>query len=194
MDAEVSIYQGIKSTIDIGHSDTYHDINIGKLELGKESVWRHKDQSKTIKRLSFVYTCNISNERNGKQGIIEAIKFLFMTMKKHDINPIGPLVIDYIKEHAPSLYEYLLKKKPNEDLVAEDLTADIDKHFRSGFVLHWDDHLNHWMVDYDIIRILKCYVGYSSWTDVPTKQRELCYNNYNQNMSLPEWDVAQERY
>jgi hypothetical protein len=29
------------------------------------------------------------------------------------------------------------------------------------------------MVNYNIIRILKGYVGYSSWTDVPTKQREL---------------------
>jgi hypothetical protein len=82
----------------------------------------------------------------------------------------------------------------NEELVAEVITDDIDKHFRSGFALHWDDHLNHWMVDHDIICILKSYVGYSSWTDVPTKQRELCYKNYNQNMTLPEWDIEQERY
>ncbi len=133
-----------------------------------------------------MYTCDTSNKKTGNQGLVEAIKFLFMLMKKRDINPIGPLVIDYIKEHASSLYEYLLKKKPNEDLVAKDITDDIDKHFRAGFVLHWDDCLNPWMVDYDIICILKCYVGYSSWTDVPTKQRELCYKNYNQNMTLPE--------
>ena len=61
-------------------------------------------------------------------------------------------------------------------------------------MLHWDDCLNHWMVDYDIIRVLKGYVGYSSWTDVPTKQRGLCYKNYNQNVTLPEWDIEQERY
>jgi hypothetical protein len=93
-----------------------------------------------------------------------------------------------------ALYEYLLKKKPNEELVAEDLTNDIDKNFHAGFVLHWDDCLNHWMVDYIIICILNGYVGYSSWTDVPTKQRELCYRNYNQNVTLPEWDIEQERY
>ncbi len=29
---------------------------------------------------------------------------------------------------------------------------------------------------------------------VATKQRELCYKNYNQNMTLPEWDIEQERY
>ena len=92
-------------------------------------------------------------------------------MKKREINPIRPLVVEYLKEHASSLYDYLLKKKPNEELVAEDITDDIDKHFCAGFVLHWDDCLNHWMVDYDIIRVLKGYVGYSSWTDIPTKQR-----------------------
>ncbi len=142
----------------------------------------------------YVYTCDTANKRNDKQGVIKAIKFLFMSMKIREINRIGPLVLEYLKDHALALYEYLLKKKPNEELFTEDLTDDIDKHFRAGFFLHWDDCLNHWMVDYGIICILKGYVGYSSWTDVPTKQRELCYRNYNQNVTLPEWDIEQERY
>lgn len=50
------------------------------------------------------------------------------------------------------------------------------------------------MVDYDIIRILRGYVGYTSRADVPTKQRGLCYKNNDKNMSLPEWDQEQERY
>ncbi len=89
-----------KSTIDIGHSNSYYNINIHKYEFGKESVWRRKDQGKTTKRLSFMYTCDTSNKKNGKQGLIKAIKFLFMSMKKRNINPIGPLVIDYLKEHG----------------------------------------------------------------------------------------------
>jgi hypothetical protein len=183
-----------KPTTDIGHSSSYYDINIRKYEFGKESVWRCKEQSKTTKRLSFMYTCDTANKRNGKQGVIEAIKFLFMLMKKCEINSIGPLVLEYLKDHASALNEYLLKKKPNEEMVVEDLTDDIDKHFCAGFVLHSDDCLNHWMVDYNIICILKEYVGYSSWTDVPSKQMELCYRNYNQNVTLPEWDIEQERY
>ena len=149
-----------------------------KNEFGKENVWRHNAKNKTIKRLSFVYFCDTSKESHGKQGACEGIKFLFMTMKKCENNPIGPLVIEYLKDHASSLYEYLLRRKSNEEFVAKDITADIDKHFHAGFVAHWDDYLNCWMVDYDIIRILKDYVGYSSWTDVPSKQRALCYRNY----------------
>jgi hypothetical protein len=125
-----------KPTINIGHSSSYFDVNIHKYEFGKESVWRHKEQSKTAKRLSFVYTCDTAYERNGKQGVIEAIKLLFMSMKKREINPIGPLVLEYLKDHALALYEYPLKKKPNEKLVAKDLKDDIGKHFHSGFVLH----------------------------------------------------------
>ncbi len=75
-----------KPTIDIGHSRSYYDINIHKYEFGKVSVWRHKEKSETTKRLSFVYTCDTANKRNGKQGVIEAIKFLFMLMKKHEIS------------------------------------------------------------------------------------------------------------
>jgi hypothetical protein len=107
---------------------------------------------------------------------------------------MGPLVIEHLKDHALSLYEYLLKRKSNEELVAADITADIDKHFRAGFAVHWDDYLNHWMVYYNIIRILKDHVGYSSWTDVPSKQRAICYRNHNKNVTLPEWDTEQEIY
>jgi hypothetical protein len=109
-----------------------------------------------------VYTCDTVNKRNGKQGVIEAIKFLFVSMKKRKINPIRPLVLKYLKDHASALYEYLLKKKPNEELVGGDLTDDIDKHFRARFFFHWDDCLNHWIVDYDNTCVLRGYVRYSS--------------------------------
>ncbi len=122
-----------KLTINIDHSSSFYDINIPKYEFGTESVWRRKEQSKTTKRLSFVYTCDTAHKRNGKQGVIKAIQFLFMMMKKHETNPIGPLVLEFLKDHASALYEYLLKKKPNEELVAKDLTDDIDKHFHAGF-------------------------------------------------------------
>jgi hypothetical protein len=90
-----SVGTSSSNAIDIGQSNSYYDINIRKYKFGKESVWRRKDQSKTTKRLSFLYTCDTSKKKNGKQGLIEAIKFLFMLMKKRDINPIRPLVIDY---------------------------------------------------------------------------------------------------
>ncbi len=81
----------------------YYDINICKYEYGKESLWTHKNQSKTTKRLSFVYTCDTTEERSGKQGLIEAAQFFFMLMKKQEINPIGPLVVESKSMRRPSM-------------------------------------------------------------------------------------------
>ncbi len=50
--------------------------------------------------------------------------------------------------------------------------------------------MNHSLVR--IIRILKNYVGYSSWGDVPFNQRELCFKNYNAKMPLPNWNCDEE--
>jgi hypothetical protein len=49
------------------------------------------------------------------------------------------------------------------------------------------------MVDYDIIGILKDYVEYTSWSDVPIKQRESYYQNDNNKSILPEWNVQWEK-
>jgi hypothetical protein len=56
-----------KPTIGIGHSSSYYNVNIRKYEFGKESVWRCKEQSKTTKRLSFVYTCDTANKKMGNR-------------------------------------------------------------------------------------------------------------------------------
>jgi hypothetical protein len=43
----------------------------------------------------------------------------------------------------------------NEDLVAEKITQDINKHFSGGYNIFWNDTLNHFLVDFNIICILK---------------------------------------
>jgi hypothetical protein len=58
----------------------------------------------------------------------------------------------------------------------------------------WNNRLNHWLMDYDIIRILRNHMGYKSWSDVPMNQRELCYKGYTKNNKLPPWDIQQESY
>ena len=85
-----------KPTFDIGHANSYYDINMRKNEFGKESVWRHNAKNKLVKRLSFVNFCDTSKKSHGKQGVIKGIKFLFTSMKKRE----GPLVVEYLKDHA----------------------------------------------------------------------------------------------
>ncbi len=37
------------------------------------------------------------NEKIGKQGVSEAVKIFFMSMEKHDLNPIGSMVLEHLK-------------------------------------------------------------------------------------------------
>ncbi len=138
-----------------------------------------------------MYTCDTKKEQLGKQVVTEAVRFFFLSMKKHQFNPIGPLVLKHLNEYVEGLYTYLMRDNFSE--VAEKITDDMDTCF-GVFIVKWNDSLHHWMVDYDIICILKYYVGYSSWADVPTNQRNLCYKNYNANFKLPDWNIDQERY
>jgi hypothetical protein len=50
----------------------------------------------------------------------------------------------------------------SKDLVGEKLTNNMDAQFSGVYSICSNDWLNHFMVDYDIIRILKDYVGYTS--------------------------------
>jgi hypothetical protein len=91
-----------QSIIDIKHCHTYEDIHIRKNEFGPESVWRRRSnttgqRNRTISRISFVYSCDTMNEKIGKQGVSEAVKIFFMSMEKHDLNPIGSMVLEHLK-------------------------------------------------------------------------------------------------
>jgi hypothetical protein len=148
-----------------------------------------RKQGPPVKRLSFVY----SNDNNNREGIVESIKFFFVSMKKRDDNPIGALILEDLKETAEGLYRHLMKgDNKSEDLVAEKITQDI--HFSGGFNVIWNDTLNHFLVDFNIIRILKNHIDYNSWSDVPMEQRELCYRGYNGKDTLPDWNIEQKGY
>jgi hypothetical protein len=47
-----------------------------------------------VKKLSFVY----SSKKNNREGLVESIKFFFVSMKKHDNNHIGNLVLKTLQK------------------------------------------------------------------------------------------------
>ncbi len=83
-----------------------------------------------MKKLSFVY----SSKSDNREGLVESIKFFFMSMKKRYNNPIGNLVLEDLKETAEGLFKHLMNDDTiNEDLVAEKITQDINQHFSGGY-------------------------------------------------------------
>ncbi len=77
------------------------------------------------------------------------------------------------QEKNKYLHEWKVMKGDNksEDSVAEKITQDINEHFSGGYNIIWNDTLNLFLVNFDLIRILKNHIGYNSWSDVPMEQR-----------------------
>jgi hypothetical protein len=186
--------------VNIDHCNTYYKIGIHKNEYSPESLGKHRAPNQAgktpqpVKRMSFVYSCYTNEENSGKEYLIDLNNFFFMSMKKCDMNPIGSLLLEYLKDNTEGLYKHLMKDDKNEDLVAKKITQNINQHFSGGYNLHWKDTLNHWLVDFNIIHILKHPMGYKSWSEVPMKERELCNRSHNGKDPLPDWNINQEKY
>ncbi len=148
----------------------------------------------TVKRMSFVLSFDTKLSNKGFLMVRDAIDFLIFSMKKWAKNPSVILLLDHLKDHAQSLYNHLMNGSVSKDLVGEKLTNNIDAQFSEGYSISSNNRLNHFMVDYDLIRILKDYVGYTSWSDVPMIERGYCYRGYNAKTSLREWHIDEEKY
>jgi hypothetical protein len=91
-----------KTKVTIDYVSTHYEIGIQKYEFGAENKWKRRNstdgckQGPPVKRMSFVYT----NDNNDREGLLESIQFFFMSMKKRNDNPIGPLILKDLKETA----------------------------------------------------------------------------------------------
>ncbi len=83
--------------------------------------------------MSFVYSYDSKiGDTAGKEELMGAIKFFFMSMEERADNPIGPLLLDHLHEKMEKLYTYLVNKSNSEDLAAEKITRAISQHFSGG--------------------------------------------------------------
>ncbi len=186
------------SKIDTSHCQSYTEINIRKHKFGAENLWhhlapKHGKSGNTIKRMSFVLSFDTKLGNKGFLMVRDAIDFLIFLMKKRAKNPVGILMLDHHKDLAQGLYNHLMNCSISKDLVGEKLTNNINAQFSGGYSISSNNWLNHFMVDYDITRILKDYVGYTSWSDVPIGEKGCCYHGYNAKTSLPEWHIKEEK-
>jgi hypothetical protein len=187
------------SRIDTSHCQSFTEINIRKHEFGAENLWRclapkNGKSGNTIKRMSFVLSFDTKLGNKGFLMVRDALDFLLFSMKKRSKNPVGILLLDHLKDHAQGLYNHLMNGSVSEDLVGEKLTNDMEAQFSGGYSICSNDWLNHFMVDYDIIHILKDYVGYTSWSYIPLSERDYCYRGYNSKTVLPEWHIEEGKY
>ena len=65
----------IVTNIDIEHCETYYEINIHQNEFGSVSLWKRVQKNngkppQNINILSFVYSCDTTDEKIEKQGFL----------------------------------------------------------------------------------------------------------------------------
>ena len=82
----------------------------------------------------------------------------------------------------------------NGEAIMEKITASVDSTFKNGYSLKLSTHLNQFMVNYDIIQILKTKMGYNSWTDLTEVECGFCFKNYTPKKDLPDWNIAEETF
>jgi hypothetical protein len=187
------------TSINVDHCETYYEFNIEKVKFGNESVWLHLPPrggrpGNTVKRMNFVLSFDVKNSDQWLEMVKDAIEFLAFTMKKQEKDPVGSLLLDHVKHHANGLYRHIIDRHASEKSAEESLTNDIDAQFHGGFTINSHAWLNRFMVDYDIISVLKTHVGYQSWDDVPITERSYCYKNSTSKTSLPMWNTVQENF
>ena len=182
--------------IDSTYCETYFDINIRDREFGNDDKWKRSKNGKTISRMSAVFSGKSINEAQIMKDIDNAIGILFQSMEKREKHPIGPMVLDFLNQNQNGLYKYLTNNDKEDEEIGEMLTEDIHNQFKSGYTLKWNDSLNRFMVDYDIIRVLKDNIGYKSWEEVGRNNLKKCFRDYNSNNfeNLSLWGMEQERY
>ncbi len=93
-----------KLQVHIDHCNTYYEIGICKNEYAPKSLWKHcppNQVGKTLQpvtKMSFVYSCDTNEGNAGKESLIELINFFLMIMKNCDMNPIGPFLLEHLKD------------------------------------------------------------------------------------------------
>ena len=187
------------TSINVEHCETYYEFNIKKVEFGNESLWlrlppKNGKPGNTVKRLSFVLSFDGTDSARGLEMVKDALEFLAFTMKKRETGPVGGLLLNYLKDHVEGLYKHVTARQPSVRSAEESLTNDIDAQFQGGFTIKTNARLNRFMVNYDIIRVLKNQVGYKSWDEVSITEREYCFKNYSPKSGLPMWNTVQENY
>ncbi len=182
------------------HTVSYHDINIRSQEFGALSIWKRqkgKKGVKTVNRLSFVFTIKTSEEGTGLDRIQKIMKKIAWAMKKRDLQPVGTALFKHLQVEEQHIFEYFnTQYHNNEKAIIQKMTDSIDAVFKNGFNVRMHSHLNQFMVDYDIIRVPRDNMGYSSWGDLSETELDLCFKNYTttKNRSLPDWNIEEETY
>ena len=185
---------------DILHTGSYHEFNIRSLEFGVDSKWKRvkgpKNKVKTVSRINFVFSCKKGERGSAMTRLKKILDTISWSMCTRLHNPVGEAMYSHLEKYEPNILKYLtVNDTIAEESVKKKITDVCDSNFKRGFNIRYHCHLNQFMVDYDILRVLKNDMRYSSWSELSDDDRKICYKNYDtKKINLPDWNIEEESW
>jgi len=185
---------------DILHTASYYEFNIRSSEFGVDSKWKRvkgpRNKIKTVSRMNFVFSCKKSDRNSGMTRLKKILDTISWLMGTRPHNSVGEAMYSHLEKYEQNILKYLrVDDTIAEESVKRKITEACDSTFKKGFNIRYHCHLNQFMVDYDILRVLKNNMGYSSWSDLSNDDREICYKGYvTKKINLPDWNIEEESW
>jgi hypothetical protein len=174
------------------HTGSYYDFNIHSFEFREASRWKRtknrRGKIKTTSWVSFVFSCKMSDEASGIWRLKKILDKVAWAMKKRDHNPIGETLFKHCEKNKHQIFDYFMDENHNDEkAIKEKMMAAVNASFKNGLNIRFHCHLNQFMVDYDIIHVLRNNMGYSSWSELTDVECGICFRNYsNRKKALPD--------
>jgi hypothetical protein len=138
----------------------------------------------------------MSDEASGIRCLKKILDKVAWAMKKRNHDPIGETLYKHCEKNKHQIFDYFLDENHNDEkAIKEKMTAAVDASFKNGLNISFYCHLNQFMVDYDIICVLRNNMGYSSWSELTNVEHGICFKNYsNTKTALPDWNIKEESF
>jgi hypothetical protein len=87
-----------------------------------------------------------------------------------------------------------MREYHSQEAGQEKMTASVDAAFKNGYSLKLNTYLNQYMVDYEIVCVLKEEMGFRSWSDMSEFKLGFCFRNHTYKTNLPDWNIKEEKF
>jgi hypothetical protein len=139
---------------------------------------------KTVPRMSFVFGSKTSEEATTLTRLRYILDKVTWCLKICNHNPMGFIIWKYCEENEEAICNYIMSKCHSQDAGQKKMTALVDAVFKNGYSLKLDTYLNQYMVDYNIVCVLKEEMGFRSWSDMSELELGFCFRNHTSKNNL----------
>jgi hypothetical protein len=106
---------------------------------------------------------------------------------------MGFLIWKYCEQTEEAICNYMMREYHSQEAGHEEMTASVDAGFKNGYSLKLNTYLNHYMVDYNIVCVLKEEMGFRSWYDLSELELSFCFRKHTSKNNLPDWNIEEEK-